>query len=82
MGFEPTVRLSSVQTISSRPRYDRFGTSPQFQTKNLGLVFSLFEAKSAFFILGIEDIKIIVSRQEGVISPHDEHLDMELSSSG
>ena len=28
VGFEPTVRLLDVQPISSRPRYDRFGTSP------------------------------------------------------
>ena len=29
VGFEPTVRLLGAQTISSRPRYDHFGTSPQ-----------------------------------------------------
>ena len=29
VGFEPTVRLLDVQTISSRPRYGHFGTSPQ-----------------------------------------------------
>ena len=28
VGFEPTVRLLDVQPISSRPRYDHFGTSP------------------------------------------------------
>ncbi len=45
VGFEPTVRLLSVQTISSRPRYDRFGTSP-----------SLKDSKCAFLRQGEGDI--------------------------
>ncbi len=32
VGFEPTVRLLGVQTISSRPRYGHFGTSPLAMT--------------------------------------------------
>lgn len=29
VGFEPTGRLNTGQTISSRSRYDHFDTSPQ-----------------------------------------------------
>ena len=29
VGFEPTCPLLAGKTLSRRPRYDRFGTSPQ-----------------------------------------------------
>jgi hypothetical protein len=32
VGFEPTLRLLDVLTISSRPRYDHFGTSPYLKS--------------------------------------------------
>jgi hypothetical protein len=32
VGFEPTLRLLGVKTISSRPRYDHFGTSPYLKS--------------------------------------------------
>ena len=33
MGFEPTCPLLAGKTLSRRPRYDRFGTSPAKRTK-------------------------------------------------
>ena len=33
VGFEPTCRLITDKTISSRSRYDHFDTSPYFMSK-------------------------------------------------
>ncbi len=35
VGFEPTDRLITSQTISSRSRYDHFDTSPYMQFSHL-----------------------------------------------
>jgi hypothetical protein len=39
VGFEPTCPLLAGKTLSRRPRYDRFGTSPRYiEIRNLKLV--------------------------------------------
>lgn len=46
MGFEPTVRGLGEQPISSRPRYDHFGTSP-LPKESSQQVFAPFPEKAA-----------------------------------
>jgi len=47
--FEPTVRLLDVQPISSRPRYDHFGTSPCLK-KLLKERFAFLGVNAAFYL--------------------------------
>jgi hypothetical protein len=56
VGFEPTVRLSGVQPISSRPRYDHFGTSPFLKESSEQVLTPLAKNASC-------DINLVVERK-------------------